>query len=272
MFKTDWICILTSGHTVDGRQVSAEVIQQIADTYSPDVYNARINVEHSPYGMKLGSVIAVKAEKDGDKLKLYAQLKPNDYFLYLVKNGQKLHTSCEIVEDFAKTGKAYLTAIAVTDSPASLGTTEMHLSVEGQTPSAYSTQEVIEPQKPTLNPLRNLFNKEDDSMDQKATLELLSQIVATQGETNQALKTLSENLSTQPTPKCGAPADPVTETEPEEGKTELAALKAQVKELSTNLESTNATINELTQKLASQTDEPDRKQADGADLNLDEVL
>ncbi len=43
-------------------------------------------------------------------------------------NDQFLHTSCEYTADFAKTGKAYLTGLAMTDEPASLGTTQVHLS------------------------------------------------------------------------------------------------------------------------------------------------
>jgi thioredoxin-like negative regulator of GroEL len=45
-----------------------------------------------------------------------------------------LHFSIEVTEDFAKTGKTYLTGLAMTDSPASLGTDEMRFkSFPGRT-------------------------------------------------------------------------------------------------------------------------------------------
>ncbi|MCY4641089.1 MAG: GPO family capsid scaffolding protein, partial [Gammaproteobacteria bacterium] len=42
-------------------------------------------------------------------------------------NGQRLHTSMELEPDFAGTGKAYLMGLAVTDEPASLGTSQLQL-------------------------------------------------------------------------------------------------------------------------------------------------
>ena len=65
-------------------------------------------------------------EKRGDKL--FAVLKPNSLLLSAVEQGQLLHTSCELMEKFADTDKAYLTGLALTDKPASLGTTQIHLS------------------------------------------------------------------------------------------------------------------------------------------------
>ena len=37
--------------------------------------------------------------------------------------GQKIYSSMEIMSNFADTGKAYLVGLAITDTPASLGTT-----------------------------------------------------------------------------------------------------------------------------------------------------
>lgn len=68
-------------------------------------------------------MLAVKAEavEDG-KLALFAQIKPLESLMAMNKAGQKLYTSIEVDPNFAATGEAYLVGLAVTDSPASLGT------------------------------------------------------------------------------------------------------------------------------------------------------
>lgn len=49
-------------------------------------------------------------------------------FSYLNDQGQKLFTSIEIWPNFAGSGKSYLTGLAVTDTPSSLGTQELYFS------------------------------------------------------------------------------------------------------------------------------------------------
>ena len=250
MFKTDWICILTSGNTVDGREVSAETLVEVAETYNPKTYNARINIEHNEYGSKLGSVLELKTEKHGDKVKLYAILKPNDYLLYLVQSNQKVHTSCEITPDFAGTGKEYLTGLAVTDSPASLGTTEMHLNNKNnQTPQVYCTKEPLPTSK---NNLLNIFKKEDNQMAEKATLELIAQVKEEQSKLSTQLSAISELLQKL----TAEDAPPQKEKTPEESD-KYKALEEQVMTLSQELA-------DLKTLLATQNDEQTRQQATGA--------
>jgi len=253
MFKTDFICILTAGHTVDGREILQETLDQIAETYDPEKYNARINIDHSQNGSKLGSVLSLKL--DGDKL--LAQLKPNDYLLYLVQQGQFLHTSCEIVMNFAKTGKAYLTGLAVTDNPASLGTTEMHLSKADDDTLLLSTNDGIAPQKPTF--LNKLLNKKDDDMPLKAILEKLTQIE----ENNQGLALSVTKLSTN--------VDSLTKKVNQEPVIEETDEKTQLSALTEKFESQSQEITTLKEQLSKISDEPDRQQADGRDQE-EEVL
>lgn len=127
-----WFRIATAGQTTDGREIQPEWIEQMAATYDPAIYGARINVEHvrgwypdSEFGA-YGDVLALKSDTvmvDGEeRLALFAQIKPNDKLKTLNAKNQKIYTSVEIDTNFAKTGKAYLVGLAVTDSPASLGT------------------------------------------------------------------------------------------------------------------------------------------------------
>ncbi|UGA55312.1 hypothetical protein [Vibrio sp. VB16] len=54
------------------------------------------------FGDALGSVASL--EKQGNKL--YAVLKPNSKLLRTVVQGQRLHSACEYIEEFAGTGKS----------------------------------------------------------------------------------------------------------------------------------------------------------------------
>ncbi|OAV00209.1 Phage capsid scaffolding protein [Moraxella catarrhalis] len=140
-----------AGQTTDGREIAAEWIEQMAASYDPNVYGARINVEHfrgfmpdGDFGA-YGDVLALKAETikvgNEDKLALFAQILPNDKLKELNAKNQKIYTSVEIDTNFAKTGKAYLVGLAVTDSPASLGTEMLKFAANAQVnPLAHKKQ------------------------------------------------------------------------------------------------------------------------------------
>lgn len=130
--KAKWFRIATAGDTTDGRAIAPEWIAQMADSYDPKIYGARVNVEHwrsifpdSAFG-SYGDVLALKTDTvmvgDDERLALFGLIQPNDYLIALNAKNQKIYTSVEIDINFAKTGKAYLVGLAVTDSPASLGT------------------------------------------------------------------------------------------------------------------------------------------------------
>lgn len=132
---TGWRIIAMSGTTANGREIRPEHIQQMADSYNPETYAARINLEHLrfvfpyPEVSGFGDVVALKAEKQkSGKIALLAQLAVNDNLQALWDADQKIYSSIEYRENFAGTGKAYLEGLAVTDSPASLNTSR-HFSV-----------------------------------------------------------------------------------------------------------------------------------------------
>ncbi|MCK0744096.1 GPO family capsid scaffolding protein [Chromohalobacter nigrandesensis] len=124
-----WFRIATEGATTDGRNISAAWLQQMADNFDPNTYGCRINLEHMrgmmPDGpfKSYGDVTALKAEQGEDgKLQLYASIDPTDELKALNDKRQKVYTSMEVDPNFADSGEAYLVGLAVTDSPASLGT------------------------------------------------------------------------------------------------------------------------------------------------------
>ncbi|WP_334168295.1 GPO family capsid scaffolding protein [Achromobacter mucicolens] len=121
--------VAQEGQTTDGRVIERKWLHDIAETYDPKKYGARINIEHmrgllpdSPF-KAYGDVLAVKVEDNAEgKAELFAQLDPTPELIAFNKARQKVYTSIEIDPDFAGTGKCGLVGLAVTDSPASLGT------------------------------------------------------------------------------------------------------------------------------------------------------
>lgn len=139
--KSKFFRVAREGATTDGRQIERSWIEQIVKNFSRETYSPRVWLEHmrSAYPDSMfkayGDVLAVEARdgKEG-KLELFAQIEPLPELEAMNKARQKLYTSIEVHPKFADTGEAYLTGLAVTDSPASLGT-EM-LTFAQQNPTA----------------------------------------------------------------------------------------------------------------------------------------
>ncbi|HFG1885090.1 GPO family capsid scaffolding protein [Vibrio cholerae] len=131
---SDWVVIATEGSTVDGRKITKSWINDMASLYAKDEYTALIWPEHwrsswGPFeGKNWGVVEELKAEVLDDKLRLFAKLTPNQYLLDANQEGQKLFTSIEPNPDYKGEGRCYLMGLAVTDSPASTGTTQLKFS------------------------------------------------------------------------------------------------------------------------------------------------
>lgn len=232
-FKSKWFRIAVAGDTTDGREISAEWIQQMAKTYNLNTYGARINVEHirsylpnSVFGA-YGDVIALKTEKvtiDGEeKDALFAQIQPNQNLIDLNQKNQKIYTSIEIDPNFAKTNQAYLVGLAVTDSPASLGTEMLQFAAKAQVnplsdrklrpedifTAAQETvlefEEVKEDKSfasDLVDKVKNLFKKQEQQQQQtqdnfsqnEQAILVIAQQTADQGQEFNQLKTQHEQL------------------------------------------------------------------------------
>ena len=127
--------VAKAGPTSDGRFIKPEWLTDIADTYDPNLYTARIFIEHIR-GVTAdsaffcgGDVVAVEAHKnDAGEMCLYAEIKPNDKFKELNQADQKVFPSIEVVPNFNNSGKYYLGGLGATDSPASLATEKFQFS------------------------------------------------------------------------------------------------------------------------------------------------
>lgn len=124
--------VAVEGATTDGRNIERGWIEQMGRNYDPKKYGARVWLEHlrglhpESTFRAYGDVVATKAEEieiDGKKkLALFARIAPLPELIDLNSKGQKIYTSMEVTPKFSDSGEAYLTGLAVTDSPASLGT------------------------------------------------------------------------------------------------------------------------------------------------------
>ncbi|MDH7641183.1 GPO family capsid scaffolding protein [Sphingomonas oryzagri] len=130
MAKSKPFRAFVEGNTIsDGREITADMIDEIVETFDPETYTPRINIEHTSF-TGYGDVVAVFAQDDqiriAGKLEkrraLYATIEGNDQLLALVKADQKPFPSVEITDDYAGTGLTGLTGFAFTDNPASIAT------------------------------------------------------------------------------------------------------------------------------------------------------
>jgi hypothetical protein len=126
---TDWIRIGRSGHTAfDGRKIKKEWIVQAAENYDPNKFKALIWPEHRRW-FNLGTVEELRAEdNDEGGVDLFARISPNDYYLSMNREGQKLFTSMELEPSFKGKKGWYLCGLGATDDPASTDTTEVRFS------------------------------------------------------------------------------------------------------------------------------------------------
>ncbi|MFA0113581.1 GPO family capsid scaffolding protein [Vibrio sp. 10N.261.46.E11] len=279
MFKSEPICVLTAGPTIDGRDIPQKVIDDIAETYDPKKYTARINDDHSEWSWKGGSVLTAEARGN----ELWVEVKPNSHLLRNIENGQLLHTSCEYLEDFAKTGKAYLTGLAFTDEPASLGTTQVHLSAQRSEKKALHVctgqmlnytgklpeqTELSTEERSLMNKLFSWFKGEEpeqlsQQQEEGDMSKKIEELLEASVEQNQVLSgqlgQLVTQLSAQNNPEQNPNGDE-KDTTPEENSQETE-LKGQVETLSSQVESLTGQI----EKLSKLTDEEQRQLAGEGD-------
>lgn len=139
MPKSKWFRVATEGATTDGREITRADLEQMAKTYSRDKYGARVWLEHfrgtvpgGPFDA-LGDVLAVELrDVEEGKKAMFAQIEPLPALIEMNKKGQKIFSSIEIHPNLPTTGGAYLYGLAVTDSPASLGTEVLKFSQTAQ--------------------------------------------------------------------------------------------------------------------------------------------
>ncbi|MXO73579.1 GPO family capsid scaffolding protein [Alteraurantiacibacter buctensis] len=134
--KTKPFLLATAGSTVDGRVIDEKMLQEMASSYDPKTYAARLNIEHirgisgqAPF-RAYGDVLELSTQEvevnfngtTEKRLGLYGVLDVTEEAKQLNAAGQKVYPSIEIEPNFGGKGFAYLMGAALTDSPASIAT------------------------------------------------------------------------------------------------------------------------------------------------------
>ncbi len=252
---TKFFRVAQSGRTIDGREISPAQIDEMAATYNPKVYGARVNLEHflSMYPDSMfkayGDVLAVKAEdgENGTRV-LLAQIDASPDLIKLKKDGQKAYWSIEIAPNFAGTGKAYLAGLAATDTPASLGTEMLAFAA------------VKAPDKVKNNLYSAAFASDfelDEPKDNGPSLaERVKELFGKGKASDQRLSQHEEAVT-------------VVAGELSELKAKAASFASAdaVKDVADKLAKLSTDLGELTTKLSLTPNSPQRPQASGADAN-----
>lgn len=250
--RLKWFRVATSGATIDGREITPAQIDQMAVSYNPTTYGARVWVEHlrsfmpdSPF-RAYGDVLAVRAEDAGDgKRALLAQIDATEDLLKLNAGRQKVYWSIEMDPAFAGTGQAYMVGLAITDSPASLGTEMLKFAVSNpQAPGAVKAHlfgshvegsaleaDPLTEDKPTLlTKVKELLSGQSRADTARfGAIETAVQTIATDvGELRTAIAAFTGGAKPE------AKADPTLSAAVEKLSADLAALTAKVTGTSPN--------------------------------------
>ena len=141
--RTKSFLLATAGSTVDGRIIDDKMLDEMASSYNPKTYGARLNIEHirgitgdkpfRSYGDVVElSVGEVEVDFNGTKEKrkaLYGAFDVLEDAQQLNAAGQKVYPSIEIEPNFGGKGHAYLMGVALTDSPASIATERLQFNL-----------------------------------------------------------------------------------------------------------------------------------------------
>lgn len=140
--RTKPFLLATAGSTVDGRTIDDKMIAEMASSYDPKTYGARLNIEHirgitgdkpfRSYGdvveLSVGEV-DVNFNGTTEKRKaLYGAFDVLEDAQQLNAAGQKVYPSIEIEPNFGGKGFAYLMGCALTDSPAAIATERLQFN------------------------------------------------------------------------------------------------------------------------------------------------
>lgn len=140
--RTKPYLLATAGSTVDGRAIDDKLLDEIATSYDPKTYGARLNIEHirgvtgeAPF-RSYGDVVSVSVGevdvnfngKTEKRKALYGVFDVLEDAEKLNAAGQKVYPSIEIEPNFAGKGFAYLMGCALTDSPAAIATERMQFN------------------------------------------------------------------------------------------------------------------------------------------------
>ncbi|PSV95205.1 GPO family capsid scaffolding protein [Photobacterium iliopiscarium] len=281
--KTGWIRVATEGDTIDGRAISGQDLLDMAESYNPNEYGARIWPEHWRW-YACGDVLEVKAEEVDGRMRLFAVLAPNSTMIEFNQQDQKVYSSIEIQDNFANTGKPYLAGLAITDSPASLGTDRIKLFSANSNGRIHTQPELfmMDELHEEKGVIRRLFSfgkqsptpkpKEEEAMNTEQFGALTSSLTALAEGQTALTGLLEKHFSVQPDQVVpDAVPEPVLEPEaPKDGVTaeQFSGLTNTLNQLAQGQKSLNSQFSKLLEENPDQ--RPDN--SGGADFDTNSLV
>lgn len=272
-FRSKWFRVAVEGATTDKRKIERSWLEQAAKNFNQNTYGARVWLEHfrsilpdSPF-KAYGDIAAVKTEEveiaGVKKLALFAQIDPTDDLIAMNKARQKIYTSIEIDDKFSDSGEAYIVGLAVTDSPASLGTDvlafsaqkpeaspfkDRHYSATSMFTEALEAELEFEEVTDSESKVTGLFKRVTDLLTKSKDKSVKDD--AQFSELNEAVEALAGHASEQ--------------------ANAFADIEASNKALQTNVEQLSTQLQELITRLGGQADhsQQQRPPATGGDGNV----
>lgn len=125
--KPFWITIARDGDTTDGRNISAETLKEMADTYSLDYYAARVfpSLLRGPHTTHIAYILAAKVELQGEDTLLRALFEPNERWFSTLAESElqslPVYPALEYLPNMADSKRPYIIGVFLTDSPAITG-------------------------------------------------------------------------------------------------------------------------------------------------------
>lgn len=184
--KTKPFLLATAGSTVDGRTIDDKMLTEMASSYKPATYGARLNIEHirgisgdkpfRAYGdvleLSTGEIEIDFNGKKEKRLGLYGVFDVTDDAKALNDAKQKVYPSIEIEPNFAGKGFAYLMGCALTDSPAAVGTDRLQfnrslpgtLTVNGEQAAVLQPADEVTAQDAAVGTIAGFFTKLGEKM------------------------------------------------------------------------------------------------------------
>lgn len=254
--KTGWVIIATSGSTVDGREIKKDWLTDMATHYSEKLFSAKIWPDHERIFGAQGKVLALKTEDATEpalkgEIHLMAILAPSDELVWANKQGKFTQTSIEVRKNFGNKGFVYLGGLAVTDTPASLGTTELQFNENADGDIFYIHGSPVDLSGAKDEPEKSIFSffrkpSPEPEQDTPMTAEQFQALLAAQQQTAAAIVTLGDQFKTlQPaTPPVPATA-PAPTTPPAPEPTAEFVSKKDYAELANKLKTLDDKFTEL---------------------------
>lgn len=110
--------VAVSGNTVDGREIQPQHLRDAAANYNPEVYGARVNIEHYLYVPEQrfwrdGDVVALSTEDITEgalagRTALYAEIEPSERMVQMTDKGQKSIPVLSCIRSLPSTAKPML--------------------------------------------------------------------------------------------------------------------------------------------------------------------